>query len=135
MAFIEWNNSFSVGVSEIDSQHLKLVGIINALHDAMLQGKGRAVLGDIIKGLVDYAGAHFLTEETYFDQFGYPDAGSHKEEHSAFTQKVAEFKDGFDAGKLALSITVMDFLSSWLRNHIKGVDKKYGPFFIEKGLK
>jgi hemerythrin len=135
MAFIEWNNRFSVGVSEIDSQHQKLVGMINDLHDAMLQGKGKAVLGDIIKGLVDYAGAHFLTEEKYFDQFGYPDAGSHKGEHSAFTQKAAEFKDGFDAGKLALSITVMDFLSSWLRNHIKVADKKYEPFFVEKGLR
>jgi hemerythrin len=135
MAFIEWNNSFSVGVSEIDLQHQKLVGIINDLHDAMLQGKGKAVLEEIIRGLVDYAGAHFLTEETYFDQFRYPDAGSHKEEHSAFTQKVAEFKDGFDAGKLALSITVMDFLSSWLRNHIMVADKKYRPFFVERGLK
>jgi hemerythrin len=135
VAFIEWNNSFSVGVSEIDLQHQKLVEMINDLHDAMLQGKGKAVLGDIIKGLVDYAVTHFLTEEKYFDQFRYPDAGSHKEEHSAFTQKVAEFKNGFDAGKLALSITVMDFLSSWLRNHIKGVDKKYEPFFVEKGLK
>jgi hemerythrin len=135
MAFIEWNDSLSVGVNEIDLQHQKLIGIINELHDAMRLGKGNDVLGKIIKGLVSYAGTHFLTEEKYFDQFGYPEAGSHKGEHSAFAQKVAEFKDGFDAGKVALSINVMNFLSNWLRNHIKVVDKKYGPFFIEKGLK
>jgi len=52
-----------------------------------------------------------------------------------FVAKVSEFKDGFEKGKLGLSISVMDFLSDWLRNHIKGVDKKYGPFFNEKGLK
>jgi hemerythrin len=135
MAFIEWNDSYSVGVNEIDMQHQKLVGMINDLHDAMRMGKGKDVLGEIIKGLVGYAVTHFQTEEKYFDQFGYPEAGSHKGEHSAFTQKVAEFKAGFDAGKLALSITVMDFLSNWLRNHIKGVDKKYSLFFNEKGLK
>jgi hemerythrin len=135
MAFVEWNNSYSVGVNEIDLQHQKLIEMINDLHDAMLQGKGKAVVGEIIKGLVDYAGTHFLTEEKYFDQFEYPEAGSHKEEHSAFTQRVAEFKNGFNTGKFALSINVMDFLSSWLRNHIKVVDKKYGPFFKEKGLK
>jgi hypothetical protein len=29
----------------------------------------------------------------------------------------------------------MNYLSEWLQNHIKIVDKKYGPFFNEKGLK
>lgn len=135
MALVQWNDSFSVKVVEIDRQHQKLVGMINDLHDAMKQGKSKDVLDKIIKDLIGYAGTHFRTEEKYFDQFGYPDADSHKKEHSDFTKKVAEFKDGFDAGKLGLSIKVMNFLSNWLQNHIKVVDKKYGPFFNEKGLK
>jgi hemerythrin len=135
MALIQWNDSFSVGVVEIDKQHQKLVGMINDLNDAMRQGKGKDVLGKIIKGLIGYAETHFRTEEKYFDQFGYPDANNHKKEHSDFVMKVAEFKDGFDRRKLGLSIEVMSFLSKWLQNHIKGVDKKYGPFFNEKGLK
>jgi|WetSurMetagenome_2_1015567.scaffolds.fasta_scaffold55709_3 hemerythrin len=135
MAFIEWNNSYSVGVNEIDMQHQKLVNMINELHDAMLLGKGKDLLGKIVNGLIDYAQLHFTTEEKYFDQFKYPDKGPHKKEHSDFTLKIAEFKTGFDSGKLGLSINVMDFLSSWLRNHIMVVDKKYGPFLNEKGLK
>jgi hemerythrin len=135
MALIKWNDSFSVNVVEIDRQHQKLVGMINDLSDAMQQGKGKDVLGEIINGLVDYALTHFLTEEKYFDQFKYPDAISHKKEHTDFTKKVADFKAGFDAGKVALSIQVMGFLSDWLKNHIKKVDKEYSPFFNEKGLK
>ncbi len=135
MPLIQWNESFSVNVVEIDKQHQKLVGMINDLYDAMHQGKGNDVLGKIIDGLISYAGTHFNTEERYFDQFGYSEANSHKREHSDFTAKVAEFNDGFKAGKLGLSIQVMNFLSDWLRNHIKGVDKKYGPFFNQKGLK
>jgi len=135
MAFIEWNESYSVGVNEIDMQHQKLVGMINELHDAMLQGQGKTILGNIISGLIDYAQIHFATEEKYFDLFGYPDSVSHKKEHSDFTQKIAGFKTGFDSGKLGMSINVMDFLSSWLRNHIKVVDKKYSPLLNEKGLK
>jgi hemerythrin len=135
MAFIEWKDSLSVGVNEIDMQHQKLMGMINDLHDAMRQGKGKDVLGKIVNGLKDYAVTHFVTEEKYFYKFEYAETDVHKKEHSDFTQKVAEFRDKFDAGKLALSITIMDFLSSWLQNHIKVVDKKYGPFFNEKGLK
>ena len=135
MALIQWNDSFSVNVVEIDRQHQKLVGMINDLTDAMRQGKSKDILGKIINGLIGYAVTHFRTEEKYFDRFGYPETNSHKKEHSDFTKKIAEFKAGFDAGKLGLSIEVMDFLSNWLQNHIKGVDKKYGPFFNEKGLK
>lgn len=135
MALIQWNDSFSVNVVEIDKQHQKLVEMINALNDAMSQGKGKNVLGNIINELIAYAGTHFKTEEKYFDQFGYPDADRHKKEHSDFTRKVAEFRDGFIAGKFGLSVEVMKFLSDWLQNHIKGVDRKYGPFFNEKGLK
>lgn len=135
MALIQWNDGLSVGVVEIDKQHQRLVGMINELYDAMKEGKGKDALGSIINGLIGYAGTHFRTEEKYFDKFGYPDARDHKKEHLDFTKKVAEFKNGFDKGRVGLSVEVMTFLSDWLQNHIKGADKKYGPFFNEKGLK
>jgi len=135
MALMQWNDSLSVNVGMIDKQHQKLVGMINELNDAMRQGKGKDILGKTLNELVAYTGTHFKLEEKYFDQFGYSEADSHKKGHLDFVAKVYEFKDGFEKGKLGLSISVMDFLSDWLRNHIKGVDKKYGPFFNEKGLK
>ena len=135
MVLIQWNDSFSVNVVEIDKQHQKLIGIINDLDDAMSLGKGKDILGKIINGLINYAGIHFKTEERYFDQFGYPEANNHKKLHSDFVKKICEFKDSFETSKFGLTIEVMNFLSDWLQNHIKGVDMRYGPFFNEKGLK
>jgi hemerythrin len=135
MAFIQWDSSFTVNVAEIDMQHQKLVTMINDLNDAMKQGKGKDALSRIIEELFNYAGSHFATEEKYFDKFGYPAAASHKLEHKNFVKKVSEFKNSFDRGQLTLTIEVMNFLKDWLRSHIKGVDKKYVPFFNEKGLK
>lgn len=135
MALIQWNDSFSVKVAEIDQQHQKLVYMINELNDAMKQRKGKDVLGKIINGLVNYAATHFNTEEKYFDRFGYPETDSHKKEHVAFVKRVSEFKDGFEKGKLGLSIEVMNFLSEWLKNHIKVNDMKYSQFFNKNGLK
>ena len=135
MALITWNDTLSVKVAEIDRQHQKLISMINELNDAMRQGKGKDVLGEIIKSLVDYTVTHFKTEETYFDKFGYPEKDSHKKEHTDFVKKTSDFKEGFEKGKLGLSIELMNFLSNWLQNHIKGTDKKYSQFFNEKGLK
>jgi hemerythrin len=135
MALIQWDDSLSVNVVEIDRQHKKLVSMINELNDAMSEGKGKDILGKIIHDLIDYTQTHFQTEETYFEQFKYPETDRHKKEHSNFTQKVVEFQDKFSAGELGLSIRVLRFLCDWLKNHIKGSDKDYGPFFNEKGLK
>ena len=135
MALIKWDDSFSVKVAEIDRQHQKLISMINELNDAMKQGKGKDILGKIVNGLISYTATHFKTEENYFERFGYPDADQHKKEHIAFVQKVSDFKNGFEKGKLSLSIEVMNFLSDWLQNHIKGTDKKYSQFFNGKGLK
>ena len=135
MALLEWSESLSVNVSEIDREHQLLVGMINELNDAMRWGKGKEVLGSIINGLISYAGSHFKTEEDYFDKFGYPQASAHKKEHSDFVAKVSEFRTGFENGKLGVTLEVLFFLSDWLRNHIEGSDKMYGPFFNARGLK
>jgi hemerythrin len=135
MALFQWDSSFSVDVAEIDKQHQKLVEMINNLNDAMKQGKGKDVLVKTFGELFTYAGNHFATEEKYFEKFKYPAAASHKLEHTNFVKKVSELKDGFDSGKMSLTIEVMNFLKDWLKGHIQGTDKKYGPFFNANGLK
>ena len=135
MAMITWNNNLSVNVIEIDMQHKKLVAMINDLNDAMKIGKGKEAIGKILNDLIVYTATHFKTEERYFAKFGYPDTADHKKEHAAFVQKVNEFKDGFDTGKVTLTIEVMKFLSDWLFKHIMVIDKNYSKFFNEKGLK
>lgn len=134
MPLIQWDDSFSVKIGEIDRQHQKLVNTVNELSDAMRQGKAKDILGKIINELISYTGTHFTAEEKYFDQFAYPETSIHKREHSEFIKKVTDFKNKFDSGAILLSLDIMDFLSNWLQNHIKGADKKYSPFFREKGL-
>ena len=132
---IQWDNSLSVNVSEIDSQHQKLVKMINELNDAMRAGKSKDMLGKIVNGLISYVQVHFSTEEKYFDKFKYPEIVEHKKEHNLFTAKVSEFASKFKKGEVGLSIPLMDFRSDWLGKHIKGTDKKYSAFFNANGLK
>lgn len=134
MALITWTNDLSVKVSQIDTQHKRLVDLINSLHTAMKERKTNEALGGIIDNLVDYAVEHFRTEEKYFDEYGYLKALQHKKEHKDFVNKVAAFKSDFDKGKMMLSMDIMDFLKDWLINHIKKTDMAYSDFFVEKGL-
>lgn len=134
MAIVRWAESMSVGVSEIDQQHQKLISLINELNDAMARGKGKDALCDVINGLIRYTGTHFKTEESYFDKFNYEFNDSHKKEHSDFVKKVSEFRDSFISGRLGLSMEVMTFLSTWLSKHISVSDRKYCDCFKSNGL-
>ena len=135
MSLIKWNDSLSVNVVKIDQEHKKLVGMVNELTDAMKAGHGKDVLGKILDGLISYTAFHFQTEEKYFQQVKYPDAVAHKKEHAAFVQKVTEFKEQFDAGRVTVSVNILQFLSKWLQSHIKGTDQKYSSFFNENGIR
>ncbi len=135
MPLIDWDDSYSVSVAEIDGQHKQLVAMINQLHQAMLTGQNKQALSGIISGLASYAGTHFALEEKYFEKFNYLGSAMHKFEHQNFVKKVKEFQTQFDSGKAMLSLEVMDFLKNWLLNHIKVQDKKYSKCFNENGLK
>ncbi|MDT3700179.1 MAG: bacteriohemerythrin [Thermincola sp.] len=135
MAYITLDEKYSVGVKEIDLQHQKLVELINSLHDAMKEGKGKDVLARVIQELVKYAASHFATEEKYMTKFNYPGYSAHKAEHEKFVKQVVDFQKDFDSGKAVMTLEVMSFLKDWLVKHILGTDKKYTSFFNEHGLK
>jgi hemerythrin-like metal-binding protein len=58
----------------------------------------------------------------------YPDYQSHKSSHSKFVEKVMDLVLDLNAGKIALSIQVFQFLKDWFENHVQEEDKKYAPF-------
>ncbi len=134
MPLITWTSNLSVGVKQLDEQHQKLINLINSLHDAMTQGKGKEALGNILNELINYTVYHFGTEENLFQKYGYMGYASHKQEHDKLTQQAKEIKTKFDSGEPVLTIEVMNFLRDWLNNHIVGTDKKYGPFLNSKGV-
>ena len=135
MALLNWNDSYSVNIKEIDGQHKKLIDMINTLHDAMKVGKGSQMIGDVLKSLIDYTGSHFATEEKYMKLHGYPGYENHKKEHNQLVMQVLDVQKNLHSGKAPLTQEIMSFLKNWLVNHIQGEDKKYGPFLNGKGLK
>ncbi|MGO9379278.1 MAG: bacteriohemerythrin [Dissulfurispiraceae bacterium] len=135
MAFIEWDGSLSVGVTELDDQHKKLIGIINQLNEAMKVGKGKDVMGKTIASLIEYTKYHFGAEEKILQANAYPSLIIHKKAHESLTGQVVDLQKNFGAGSLIISIEVMNFLKDWISKHIMSTDKQYSPFLKGKGVK
>ena len=134
MDLITWDASFSVNIEIIDKQHQMLVQMLNDLNNAMLNGNEKEAVGKLVNKLITYAAMHFAREEHYFDQFGYPGTNMHKRQHDEFEKKVSAFEADFKADRQSLSQDIMQFLSNWLVEHIKGSDKQFGPFLTAQGV-
>jgi hemerythrin len=134
-ALFIWNPTYETGIKSIDTQHKKLVDILNELYDTMGKGHAKEVLGRILDELIQYTVVHFATEERLFKLHGYPDYAAHKKEHDDLTAQVKKLQADFKSGKITLSMQVATFLKDWLKVHILQTDKKYVVFLVAKGVK
>ncbi|MGE5671717.1 MAG: bacteriohemerythrin [Fibrobacterota bacterium] len=135
MAFMEWNDSMSVGVQQIDNEHKKLVDLVNTLNDSMKNGKSKEALQIVFSELVDYTIEHFSNEELLMQKVNYSNITGHKREHDELTKKVRVLKDDFISGKMMVSIEVRDFLKNWIVNHIQKTDKLYTKAMNDNAIK
>ena len=129
---IEWDESLSMGIADIDAQHKHFIGIINQTYRAHLE-KNKELMNETLNDLIEYARIHFSTEENYFEKWDYPYSEEHIKEHEKLLLKTLEFRDKFDSGKCDCN-KFLEFLKDWLENHLKTHDKKYSKYFMEKGF-
>lgn len=135
MPLMTWTDKLSVGVGVLDEDHKRLVGLVNELYDAMQAGRGKDVLGRTLNSLVQYTKMHFAREESFFSRTAYPAAEAHRKEHENLTRQVLDVQQKYNAGQtVTLSLDVLQFLKSWLIQHIQGSDQKYRSHLNGKGI-
>jgi hemerythrin len=134
MAIINWDESLSVNIKEIDKQHKKLIGLIADLHQAMLAGKGKEAMVQVLDGLISYTNTHFAWEENLLKTNGYPEFDGHHAIHIKMVDKVKDIQREHKAGKLNISLDTMKFLNDWITKHIMGTDKRYSSHLNSKGV-
>ena len=136
MAYLEWNDNYSVGIKAMDNHHKKLFDIVNELHTGMSSGNADAALRKVFSELTDYTKYHFTEEENLMSKYDYPELASQKEAHNKLIETLQDLQQQFDErkGEMTIIMKMQDFLRSWLLNHIIGHDKKYGPYLNSKGI-
>ena len=132
--FMKWDEKLKIGVERFDSQHKRLIELINRLYEAMRNGKANDVIAGVLDELVEYTVNHFSAEEAMLKLHKYPELDHHKGEHAALVGQVAELVERLKSGTGSLGTDVMNFLKSWLVNHIQGTDRKYARFLNSKGI-
>lgn len=134
MSWFVWNEAFSVGVVTMDSQHKRLVELVNQFYDAMRQSKGDQILLSVLQELVNYTVVHFAAEEKLMQKVGFPKLTEHQQIHKGLTEQAKKLLEQVKAGKMVATVSVANFLKEWLVKHIQGADREYGMYVQQQQL-
>ncbi len=134
MSIFVFDDSFKVGISEIDEQHSRFVGYINDTWDALERGEEKEEFLHILNKLLDYAMEHFSSEEALMREHGYPDYEAHKAVHSDTAADLFDFDVRLLADDPVESRAFVEFLTQWFKNHIQVTDLKLAAFLKERGV-
>ena len=125
-----WTNKLSVGVQQVDEDHKVLISLLNELSEPGLKAED---VDGIISNLIDYTLYHFRREEAVMKACGYPYLEAHRKVHRHLGAKVGQFAEEWRKdGGAELIQELLEFLRTWLVDHIMQEDAEIGPFVIGK---
>lgn len=132
MAVIRWRDTYETGVAAVDTEHRKLVELIEAMHTSIRDKEPKETVAQVIKELVEYTQDHFKNEETLMQNVQYPEIDEHKVEHQILIEEVAVYKERLLDSFPEVRQDFYRFLREWLINHILESDKKFGAYVSDK---
>lgn len=137
-----FTDRYKTGIELVDDEHRRLFEIIAetkyVIDSEFLADKYDSIMS-LINQLREYTEFHFKDEEVLMEKIGYPGLEVQKRAHAAFVERLVEidFKDldNMDDNQQEYLLELIQFLVSWLSNHILGEDKKIGDFVVKQGIR
>ena len=123
MKKMEWSPELETGIPEVDTQHKRIVNLVNQMQEARLN-KDMETVASVITEMVDYTLSQFAFEEALMEDARYRFLGPHRRVHELFAMKIPEFQARFEAGE-DITEELHTMLVRWLYNHIRGDDQGY----------
>ena len=126
------------GQKNLDAQQVEFVEKGNRYLRAYASGMHSSVLEPTLAYLSDYTKIHFLTQETFMRENGYPTLETHIIHHSNYIKKIAQifksllnYKSVLNEDIYAnLSLNMCMAISDWFEFHILNDDNRLNEYIL-----
>ena len=88
----DFDAEFRLGIDQIDSEHIKLVDMLNKVHELLSEGKRDEARSYFNETLSSYINEHFSNEEKFMESIGFPFLEEHRKIHENFKKSFYELK-------------------------------------------
>jgi hemerythrin len=129
----KWNDSFLIGIEELDHEHKILIDDINRLHEELVMNDEKSEIEECLGDIYTRMQAHFALEEHVMKEHGYKYFDEHKREHEELLDNYTEYMVQFlnDSG-VSSDKSIEENLKHWVITHIVTSDKKMSLMVQEK---
>lgn len=131
---LDWNESLSMYIPEIDAEHQCFIRLVNELNEAIIGRMNKKKIKSRMRAILDDAAMHFAHEEAVFKEWGYPDAEEHAQKHAQIISFLNEIMEGIDHGRMAHGWLEAGLeMKQVLIQHILNEDMKYRDYHVAQG--
>ena len=121
-AFV-WSDKLATGIVEVDTQHQRLVELINEVGNLCAEDAGSEQIKPVLDELVRYTVYHFKTEEDMMRQYevNAEHQHNHLKAHAAFCTQVTlaiGIIQTSPQNSMSLLAQLLNYLTHWLLQHI-----------------
>lgn len=121
----KWDDSFLIGIEELDHEHKLLIGDINRLHKELARHDKKSEIEKRLGDIYARMQAHFALEEHVMKENDYEFFDEHKREHDELLDNYTEYMLQFlNQPGVFSSKRIEDTLTRWIVTHIMESDKK-----------
>jgi hemerythrin-like metal-binding protein len=120
-----WDENFNTGLELVDSQHRRLVDLLNVLAGHIVFHSDLPELASVLDELSSYAAYHFEAEEAIWNEFFNGDSLEigHRANHESFITTIGELRELETRHSPELLERILAFLTRWLASHILERDR------------
>jgi hemerythrin len=118
----------------MDDQHGVLMDSMNELRPALMHGRGREQVRELLNMLIEFTRMHFWSEEQLMEQTGFPGLSEHRAEHQRLLRLFRESAHLVQQGDKVRMRPLLCSLRDGYLKHIEGPDQQYGPWMNQRGV-
>ncbi len=128
MRVFKWKAAHPVYLPEIDAGHRAIFQSAGELQKAIEGSAPTERILEILRALIAHSEDHFKHEERLMQSTRYMSGAWHKQQHDTARKRLRTFMRAIAAGKLENGQPLLDFLGTWMQDHIGVADSMLGAY-------
>ena len=120
----------------MEAEHQVQLELVRALKEALEAGENDPASGAVpalLRRLVDYSDAHFLSEQLLMRLYAYPAYEDHVGEHDRLVGELRSLAEAWERGEGAAAAGLLARVEEWLSTHMATTDTALEAYLVEHG--
>ena len=138
--FIEWQNTWSLGIDEIDQHHQQLAVIFNKIVEIFLNKNTDQIdseqrshlMHEMLMLFNEKVREHFHSEEELMHNVNYPGRTEHAREHLMLLAELKHYIKDIEEELDNLNMSSLNSLKAWFISHITLSDRKLANYLHQQ---